>query len=313
MENFWIKYLYDIRSTSRYEVKNSNDIKRQINKPSGIPYMIAPGKRLDGVASPDWRTALVQIPWNIYIYYGNLSVLREFYPDMKRWVNYVDGLAVDHIVNSGLGDWCPPGRIVPLEPPVKISSTAFHCLDLKILEQAASLLGYKEDAELFRKNRDAVKQAFIGNFYDPQKKTFGCQTSNSLALDFGLVPAEDKKAVSDQIVKTSVENLDGFLNTGIFGISRIFGALSHNGNEGAAYDILTKKGYNSFEYMWLKYNATTLWEILPVDSFYLKMKNKLDDRSHNHPMQGGYDKWFYESVLEIRPDSDVPGFKKNSP
>ena len=314
METFWEKYLYDIRSTSRQESKGSIyktwDKQESRIKPAGIPYMIAPGKRLGGAASPDWGTTVVQVPWNIYLYYGNLSVLKEFYPDMKRWVNYVDGLAVDNIVDYGLGDWCPPGRIVPLEPPVKISSTAFHYLDLTIIEHAATLLGYKEDAGLFKKNRVAVKQAFIDHFYDSQKKTFGSQTANSMALDFGLVPSGDDKAVSDQIVMTSVEDLDGFLNTGIFGLSRIFKALSQNGNEKTAYDILTKKGYNSFEFMWLKYNATTLWEILPVDSFYLKMKNKLSDRSHSHPMQGGYDKWFYECVLGIRPDADAPGFKK---
>lgn len=314
MENFWTKYLYDVRSTSTLEAKaslyKSWDKQEQRIKPAGIPYMIAPGKRLGGAASPDWGTALVQIPWNIYLYYGNLSVLREFYPDMKRWVNYVEGLTVDHIVDYGLGDWCPPGKIVPTETPVKISSTAFHYLDLKIIEQAASILGYKEDAAQFKKIREATKEAFIDKFYDTKNNSFGSQTSNSMALDFGLIPMGNGKAVADAIVKVSKDNLDGFLNTGIFGISRIFGALSHNGNEEAAYNILNKKGYNSFEFMWLKHDATTLWEILPVDSFYLKMKNKLSDRSHSHPMQGGYDKWFYESVLGIRPDADAPGFKQ---
>lgn len=314
MENFWTKYLCDIRSTSRNEANGSiyktwNKQESRI-KPAGIPYMIAPGKRLGGAASPDWGTALVQIPWNIYLYYGNKSVLKEFYPDMKRWVNYVEGLAVDHIVDYGLGDWCPPGKIVPTETPVKISSTAFHYLDLTILGQVASILGYKDDTEQFNKIREATKAAFINNFYDKQKQSFGSQTSNSMSLDFGLTPEGSKKAVADAIVKVSKENLDGFLDTGIFGISRIFGALSHNGNEEAAYNILNKKGYNSFEFMWLKNDATTLWEILPVDSFYLKMKNKLSDRSHSHPMQGGYDKWFYESVLGIRPVEDAPGFKQ---
>ena len=299
------------RLESKTSIHKSWNKQEQGVKPAGIPYMIAPGKRTDGAAaSPDWGTAVVQIPWNIYLFYGNLSVLKEFYPDMKRWVSYVDRLAVDHIVDYGLGDWCPPGRIVPLEPPVKLTSTAFHYLDLMIMEHAATLLGYKEDIAQFKNTGEEVRQAFLDHFYDPQKKTFGGQTANSIALDFGLAPSADKKAVSDQIVRSSVENSDGFLNTGIFGLSRIFKALSQNGNEKAAYDILTKKGYNSFEYMWSKYNATTLWEILPVDSMYLKMTDKGSDRSHNHPMQGGYDKWFYESVLGIRPDADAPGFKK---
>ena len=72
MENFWIKYLYDIRSTSRNEAKASiyrtwNKQEQRV-KPVGIPYMVAPGKRLGGAASPDWGTALVQVPWNVYLY-----------------------------------------------------------------------------------------------------------------------------------------------------------------------------------------------------------------------------------------------------
>ena len=62
----------------------------------------------------------------------------------------MEGLAVDHIVDYGLGDWCPPGKIVPTETTGEnILFTAFHYLDLKIMEQAALLLGYKEDAEQF--------------------------------------------------------------------------------------------------------------------------------------------------------------------
>ncbi len=168
MENFWIKYLYDIRSTSRNEAKSSvyktwNKQESRI-KPAGIPYMIAPGKRLGGTASPDWGTAVVQIPWYIYLYYGNSDLLKEFYPDMKRWTDYIEGFAVDHIVDWGLGDWCPPGEIVPSATPVKISSSAYHYLDLKIMEQAASLLGYKEDAEHYAKIMQRHKRSIYHRF-----------------------------------------------------------------------------------------------------------------------------------------------------
>ena len=60
--------------------------------------------------------------------------------------------------------------------------------------------------------------------------------------------------------------------------------------------------------MWEHYDATTLWEILPVD------KNDdlelLNDRSHSHPMQSGYDSWFYSGIAGISPDEKEPGFKK---
>jgi alpha-L-rhamnosidase len=242
---------------------------------------------------------------------GYIAGLRkESDNEVQQWTDYVEGFAVGHIVDYGLGDWCPPGKIVPTDAPVKISSTAYHCLDLNIMKQAAQLLGYKEDAAQFGKTGKATKEAFINAFYEKEKKTYGSQTSNSMALEFGLVPAGEEQSVSDAIVKTSEKELDGFMNTGIFGIGCIFKALTRNGNQRAAISILDKKGYNSFEYMWSKYQATTLWEILPVDSFYLKMEIASSDRSHNHPMQGGYDKWFYECVAGISPDPEIPGFKR---
>ena len=76
MENFWHKYLEDIRSGAAREEENTLFHERYNNtfyftrKPAGIPYMIAPGKRLCGVASPDWGTVQVQLPWWLYVYYG---------------------------------------------------------------------------------------------------------------------------------------------------------------------------------------------------------------------------------------------------
>ena len=59
--------------------------------------------------------------------------------------------------------------------------------------------------------------------------------------------------------------------------------------------------------MWTSGDATTLWEVLPVNE-----KSKavcLDGSSLNHPMQGGYDAWFYEDIAGIRPDASGPGFR----
>ena len=311
MESFWIKYLFDIRSSSKGEIRTlfykSWDTLEERVKPNGIPFMVAPGKRKNGIASPDWGTAIVQLPWYLYMYYGNLSILKEFYSDMKNWVNYIDGLATSNIVEFGLGDWCPPGSVVPLEPPVSLTSTAFHYFDLSILQRSAELLSYNVDAEYFKNKKNIVKNTFLNRFYDKENKSFGGQTANALALDMDLVPTGDEYAVSNNIANESAKRFDNFLYTGIFGLSRLFNALSHYGNEKAAYSILNKKGYKSFEFMWNKHDATTLWEILPIDSFYLKRTDKGWERSHNHPMQGGYDKWFFENILGIKPDA--PGFQ----
>ena len=319
LNNFWMKYMEDISSTSSAFEKNTlhqklfNTIFYFADKAPGIPYMISPGKRLCGVASPDWGTAVVQLPWYTYLYFGNEEPLHKYYQEMKQWVDHVESLTLNdtlstkHIVPYGLGDWCPPEGNNAIDCPVALSSTAFHYLDASILAKTAAILGKNDDAGYYSGLKDKIAAAFVAEFYDKESTTFGSQTADAMALDFGLVPAGDEKAVSDAIVRNMKEKYDGFMHTGIFGLGRIGQALSRFGNSKMAWDMFTKTGENSFAYMWTDADATSLWEILPVNGKSKKMC--LAGSSLNHPMQGGYDTWFYEDIAGIRPDVSGPGFK----
>ncbi|MDI9606440.1 MAG: family 78 glycoside hydrolase catalytic domain [Bacteroidota bacterium] len=324
MENFWQKYLGDIRTGAARVEKNTLFHERYnttfyfVDKPAGLPYMVAPGKRLCGVASPDWGTALVQLPWWIYVYYGNKAMMEEYYPMMKQWTEHVGSLAKEKertkkyssktssIVYQGLGDWCPPQYESVDDTPIEFTSTAFHYLDTRIMEQVASLLGHEEDAQTFATNGKEIARELIALFYDPVEKTFGTQTANAMALDLGLVPAGDEEAVADAIVRNMNEKSEGFMHTGIFGLSRIGSMLARHGHAEAAWNLFTKKGENSFEWMWKKAKATSLWEVLPINE---KTREAAATASHNHPMQAGYDVTFFEDIAGIRPDPSGYGFK----
>lgn len=324
MDNFWQKYLGDIRSGASKEEKNTLFHERYNNtfyftdKAAGLPYMIAPGKRLCGVASPDWGTALVQLPWWMYVYYGNKDILEEYYPQMKQWTEHIAATAKDkertkkynantsYIVYQGLGDWCPPQYKSGESTPVEFTSTAFHYLDTSIMEKVALLLGKEDDAKSFAFNKKEIAREMVEIMYDKTNKTFGSQTADALALDLGLVPEGDEKAVAESIIRDMNEKSEGFMDCGIFGIGRIGSMLARNGNAKGAWDIFTKKGENSFEWMWTSAKATTLWETLPVNGITQKSSWPA---SHNHPMQAGYDICFFEDIAGIRPDSDGYGFK----
>lgn len=311
MQAFWIKYLNDIRSSASREGmtlhhKAKNRVFYQAYKNKGIPFMIAPGKRECGAASVDWGTALVQIPWSLYLFYGNMDVLRDFYPDMSTWVAYEETLAKDNLILEGLGDWCPPGGNALMDCPFELSSTAFYYHDLTLMQKIAGLLGHQEDMKQNGEVSLKVKEAFIARYYDQGSKSFGSQTANSLALDFGLAPAGDEKAVSDAIARSVREN-SGFHHTGIFGLPRIFDALALYENQEAAAGILSVTGPKSFENMWKYYGATTLWETLPVEA-PVEGEKPRSYGSHNHPMQGGFDGWFYKGIAGIAPDAEHPGF-----
>lgn len=324
MNNFWIKYLEDIRSGASSVEKHALFHERYnkkfyfTEKPAGLPYMIAPGKRRCGVASPDWGTAVVQLPWWLYVYYGNKKALSDYYPNMKQWTDYVSTLASDtartnkyskktrHIIYQGLGDWCPPEGNATIDAPIEFTSTAFHYLDVCIMEQVAHILKKEADAQMFANEKRLIAEEVIANLYDAGTKTFGSQTADAMALDFGLVPKGDEKAVAKAIVNNMNDKFKGFMHCGIFGIGRIGSMLARNGNSQAAWNMFTKKGENSFEWMWNSADATSLWEVLPVNAISQKAGGPV---SHNHPMQAGYDVCFYEDIAGIRPDPSGYGFK----
>ena len=311
-QSFLSKYLFDMRSSARntnkelYFGEDFHD-RSIIDKPKGIPTMIVPGKRTSGIASPDWGTAMVQLPWYLYLYYGDTLMLRNFYPDMKLWVEYIHAKNEDGMIKHGLGDWCPPGGNPMMECPVPVSSTAFHILDLKLMAQIAKVLGFDADFNYYRKLHQQTVERFNLHFLDNENFTYGSQTADAMALEIGIVPENLKTKVAASIVKNIKEKHNGFISTGIFGIPRIFNALADNGFEDEVYRLLTKKGEHSFAYMWENYDATTLWEILPV--FTLEGE-EMAFRSHSHPMQAGFAAWFYSGIAGINPSEDEPGFKK---
>jgi len=314
MENFWIKYMGDILTGADRVEKNAlfhalaNKEFYRGDKIHGIPYMIAPGRRLCGVASPDWGTTMIQLPWGVYTYYGNLDFLRQNYPAMRIWVEYVRTLLKEGIVSTGLGDWCPPGGFDQIDCPVTLSSSILHYHDMDIMERTATLLNIPEDVTLYSLRKDSLQKAILAKFYDPATGGFGSQTGNAMALAFGLTPEGEQKKTSDNLVSLIASN-NSFMHMGIMGLPHLGNVLSDYGNASVAWNVFTKKGVPSFAAMWEFYDATSLWEVLPVDTtaYY---QGDAQTRSQSHPMQAGYGAWFYESIAGIRPVSDAPGFKK---
>jgi alpha-L-rhamnosidase len=307
-QHFFDKYMFDMRSSGREEKEElyfgeNFHVRSIVTKPAGIPTMIVPGKRTSGVASPDWGTAMVQIPWYLYLYYGDRLILENFYPDMKTWVDYVHGIKQDGIIPHGLGDWCPPGGNKNMDCPVPFSSTAFHILDVSLMEKVTGLLGHTQEQDRYREMQEQLISDINRHFFDPDKNTYGSQTADAMALDIGIVPENLEREVAGSIVRNMREEYDGFLNTGIFGLARVFKVLAENGFEDEVYHLLTKTGDNSFANMWEVFDVTTLWEVLPTSG-------EGNNSSHNHPMQAGFDEWFYAGIAGINPMPDGPGFQQ---
>ena len=313
-ETFLDKFLLDVQSSakiSKKEIHFRYHFKDRYiaHKPAGVPFMTAPGKRRNGVASPEWGAAIVQIPWYLFKYTGDTGYLRKYHNSMQIWVEHVSSLINENLIEYGLGDWCPPGGNAARQCPIPISSSAYFYNDLNTLMEVNKILGKDSLSHGYKGLGDRaadLKKYFHQYYYKNDSIAFGSQTANILALKYDLAYINKREAVA----KALVNNLktEGFITTGIFGLKNIFQVLCENGYSDVAYEVLTKTGYNSFEYMWEHYDATTMWEVLPVDDYYENEEKNDHKRSHNHPMNASTDAFFYSHILGINVDftNDYP-------
>lgn len=310
---FLVKYLHDIRSSARKEqpghyIATYFKDRSSMIKPAGIPFNIAPGKRTSAIASTDWGSALTLLPWFIYQYYGDEPTLREFYPDMQRWMTWLDDVAVkfDGLVPHGIGDWCPVGG--KMDTPIPLSSTAFYYINQRVMQRTATVLGKEEDAARYRAAADRTRTRFNQEFFNQETADYGSQTANAMALFEGLAPEDAREKVAATLARQINPAGNGFLNTGIFGLARVFPALVENGQEQIAFEVLNKRGNPSFARMWEFYEATTLWEVLPADNRY--EENPKVNSSANHPMQSGFNEWFFRGIAGINFEPGRPAFER---
>ena len=287
MARFWRKYVEDIETA-------------QVD---GLPAMVAPGKRERERAVPDWGTAVVQIPWYIYVYYADRRTLEEHYEAMNRWIDHLQGLARDYIVSQGLGDWCPPGSVEPVETPIPLTSTAYFYLDAKIMSKVAQIMGRFDDAARFQALAGKIREAFTRKFFDAATMSYGSQAADSVALRLGLAPANEAE-VAVALARDVTERHHSHFSTGITGSRCLYGALAEYGHGDVALTILRQQTYPSIQYLY-SLGATTLWETWGEP----ELDQKHGPRSRNHAMQGGFDAWFYQGLAGICPDPEQPGFK----
>jgi alpha-L-rhamnosidase len=292
MAQFWSKYIHDIETSRR----------------GSMPFDIAPGKRLCLRGVPDWSTAFIQLPWYLYVYYGDEQIVREHYSGMKLVLEQFHSQAKQWILYEGRGDWCPPGSIVPIETPVEITSTALFYLDCTIMSQMAKMIGHAEDSEKYGKWANRIKEAFIAAFYVRENYTFGSQTADSIALYLGLLPESDAKEVAASLADDVRVKHKSHLSTGIIGSRHLYGSLSQYGYGDVAYALLNQTTYPSIGHLFSK-GATTIWENWEETKFNAKL-NRVEHRSMSHPMQAGFGAWFYQGLAGIAPDPEQPGFKR---
>lgn len=261
-----------------------------------------------------WPSASVIIPEALYDEYGDVGVVAEHYPSMKKWMDLMQTYVKDGILGEDTyGDWCCPPEspeLIHSNDPLRktacnVLSTTYFYGNLRLMEKYAKLINKHEDAKIWAQRAEEMKAAFIAKYYNKEKKCFdnGSQTSSVLPLFFGMVPnAEEEKEIFWQLVNKIMVNTKGHIGTGLVGGQYLNRVLSDNGRDDISWKLVTNTDYPSWGYM-VKKGATTIWELWNGDTANPGMN------SHNHVMLiGDLNIWFYERLAGIR--SVQPGYKE---
>lgn len=270
-------------------------------------YFIASTKKLtDGFRnSPEWGSSFIIVPWQQYVFSGDISLLKRYYNDMKRYVAFLDSSAQNGILTAGLGDWYDLGPKPPWGSqltPVPYTATAIYYYDNWIMSRIAKLVDKEEDAARFVKAADNIRTAFNNQFYKKETGQYatGSQTSNAMALYLHLAAPEHRRQLAHAIVADIRKRGNG-LTSGDVGYRFLLKALAEAGRSDVIFDMNNQSDKPGYGYQ-LKMGATSLtekWDA-SVGNF----------GSQNHFMLGQINEWFFSDLIGISSDEEHTGFKK---
>jgi len=270
-------------------------------RPSGqLPGIVpSPGWGYNWGGGPAWDSVMSHLPWYVYVYTGDTSLLEKYYEAMKLHQAYMDTLATNNVITFGLGDWCPPGGNPDGHPcPTAMTSTGYYYANARILADAAVVLGRKEDAATYDQQARQIRQTIMEKFFDARAGQSACrsQTGNAMLMFYGMLEGAQRDSALASLV-TDIYAHDGHGFFGILGAKYVMQALTDNGRSDVAWLVATRERVPSWG-AWIRQGATTLWEM---------WEGKTSRIHHMFSDIGG---WFYKALAGINPDPSQPGFKR---
>lgn len=297
-----IKYIYDIHNLYRKIIDDM--IESQLV--NGLVPDIAPEYvPFDGGFrdSPEWGSACIILPWDMYSWYGDTNAIRKAYPMMKRYLAYLDTKATDNILSYGLGDWYDLGPDSPGEAqltPKALTATSIYFYDNILMSEMAKLTGNNEDALYYKNMAEKIRESFNEEFFDIKTKVYstGSQTSFAMPLFFGMVDEGYREEVVANLVK-SINKNGKVLTAGDVGYRYLLRVLESEGYSQLIYEMNSRKDVPGYGYQ-LSNGATALTESWAALKYV----------SNNHMMLGHLMEWFYSGIGGIRQPEYSAGYQK---
>jgi alpha-L-rhamnosidase len=265
-------------------------------------------------SSAGWADVATIAPWNMYLAYGDKTLLQNQYSSMKAYVESIKKVTVNNLWNSGFhfGDWLfyrpdddNDGRAAVTDK--YLIAQCFYIHSTQLLINAAKVLGKTEDVTNYSKLLDDSKAAFNKEYVTVSGRLVsGTQTAYVLALNFDILP-ETLRAQAAERLADNIKSYGNHLTTGFLGTPYLCHVLTRFGNADLAYKLLLQETYPSWLYP-VKMGATTIWERWdgqkPDSSFQTPGMN-----SFNHYAYGAIGDWMYRKMAGLDTYEDGAGYK----
>ena len=267
-----------------------------IREDGGMPHT-APNPYSAG-GGPYWCGFIISASWNTYQHYGDINVLKKYYPIMQKWLGYVEDNRVDGLLkrwpntdyrNWYLGDWATPDGVGnPNHLDERSVDLVNNCYISVCFSQMANIAGYlnlEEDRKNYLKMKEELNTIIHDTFFDEETGLYG--TGSQIDLIFPMladvIPQDEQEALTKLLIERTATEDKGHLNTGLVGIPVMMEWAAKNNQPEFIYSMLKKKTYPSYLHM-LENGATTTWE------------HWNGARSRIHNCFNGVGQWFYQSV-----------------
>lgn len=302
-------YNYDIRAIIKKWLKTVRDDQLAAGE---IPFVV-PDCLKDSGTDAMWCDVITMVPWTMYQMYGDKTFLSDNYTAMKLFIQAREKTMVDGLVAKGheFGDWLALDIDQVMDTPVGRTdvyflTNVFQIQSLRIVAKTAEILGFADQALLYKQKCDSLLQKVQKEYFtETGKLAVDTITAHAVALHFAIVPQQFVQRVARDL-NTNVVKHRYCMTTGFIGSPFLLFALADNGYMETAGKVLLNSAHPGWLYE-VDMGATTIWErwnsLLPDGT-----PNPNGMNSYNHYAYGSVVEFFYRRIAGI--ESIDAGFSR---
>lgn len=288
--------------------------------------------------SSGWGDAIVAVPWELYVSYGDEQVLAENYDAMVRWVEWAleQARSTRHHARAAAspepepferylwdgtfhwGEWTEPRQRAadgtPIDP-IKHNPMAWFMADkgevgtaylhrsTATLARIAEVLGRTGEAIAYAATAERVAEAWREAYLRPDGTTStDTQAAYVRAIAFGLIPDGLRERAIDRLVEL-IREAGTHVGTGFLATGDLLQVLADGGRADVAYELLQQRTAPSWRYM-LDRGATTVWEDWEGIDEHGDAHESL-----NHYSKGAAMRFLHTHTLGLRQSADSVGWE----